>query len=549
MSSETKPIAAATGGDAPGDVLIVGAGPTGLMAACELLRRGVGVRLIDRAPAPSPFPKALLLWPRSLDLLEDLGALGAAHEAGLLINAFDYYSAGRPLATFDFPPALAPLCLPQSETERVLTGALHALGGRIERGVRLLAFDGLDYSGRIAEGGTVTSILEHSGDGGVERARHRFVIGADGAGSAVRAQLGTAFTGATYETAFALVDAHIEGELPPDRALYYQSPAGALVVVALPKGVYRFFTSLPPGRRVSVPLLQRVVDEQGPRGVRLVDPVWEAVFRVHRRHAADFQLGRVFLAGDAAHVHSPAGGQGLNTGLQDAHNLAWKIAAVLHGEAPAGLLATYEPERKAVARRVVRETDIQTRGWMLKHPLQVAARDAAFRLLDRSGVMARHYVPVMAGRRLAYPQVRETQEPSDRTGCRLARGRLPGGGLRVGGVFPREGGGADAAKWRLVGIAHGDEAWCGALEEAAAPWPQVRVAEASGARACARPSYYLVRPDGHLAAHGHDGDLDRLREELRATLGAAAGRAAASAAATAATTADRAQASKWNQTP
>ncbi|TDD92499.1 FAD-dependent monooxygenase [Actinomadura rubrisoli] len=508
------------GADEPGDVLVVGAGPTGLMAACELLRRGVRVRLIDRAPAASPFPKALLLWPRSLDLLADLGALGAAREAGLQINAFDYYSAGRPLATFDFPGDLAPLCLPQSETERVLTGALHALGGTIERGVRLLAFDGLDYSGEVTATESVTSILEHPADGRVERVRHRFVIGADGAGSAVRAQMGTAFTGATYENAFALVDAHIEGELPPDRALYYQSPAGALVVVALPKGVYRFFSSLPPGQRVSVPLLQRIVDEQGPSGVKLVDPVWEAVFRVHRRHAADFQLGRVFIAGDAAHVHSPAGGQGLNTGLQDAHNLAWKIAAVLHGEAPPGLLSTYEPERKAVARRVVRDTDIQTRGWMLKHPLQVAARDTAFRLLDRSGVMARHYVPVMAGRRLAYPQARAGQEPSERSGCRLARGCLPGGGLRIGGVFPREDAATEPAGWTLVAVSRGDSAWRGALEEVVAPWPQVHLDERSGARAwaCARPSYFLVRPDGHLAAHGHEGDLDRLRAELCATL-------------------------------
>src|SRR5882757_880030 len=282
------------------DVMIVGGGPTGMMAACELLRRGVGVRIIDRAPQAAAFPKALLLWPRSLDLLDDLGALEAAQDAALRINAFSYFSDRRPLATFTFSPELAPLCLPQSETERIIQDRLHALGGKVERGVRLLCFDDLDFSGRISAADGVRAVLEHA-DGRIERTTVPFVIGADGAGSAVRAQMGTGFHGSTYETAFALVDARIEGELPPDQALYYQSPKGALVIVALPDGVFRFFSSLAPGERVSVPMMQRIVDERGPRGVRIGEPVWQSVFRVHARHAGDFQLGRVFLAGDAAH--------------------------------------------------------------------------------------------------------------------------------------------------------------------------------------------------------------------------------------------------------
>lgn len=331
-------------GRTPGSdrVLVVGAGPTGLMAACELLRHGIDVRLIDRNPEPSPFPKALLLWPRSLDLLADLGALDEARKAGLEINAFSYFSDGKPLATFEFTEDLAPLCLPQCDTERVLTERLHALGGSIERGVRLLAFNDLTHSDDLTATTGLTSILEHR-DGTVERFRAPFVLGTDGAGSAVRAQMGAAFSGATYESAFALVDAYLEaGDLPSDRALYYQSRVGALVIVALPGGVFRFFSSLKPGEKVNVASMQRIVDEQGPAGVKIGAPVWESTFRVHRRHAESFRQGRAFIAGDAAHVHSPAGGQGLNTGMQDAHNLAWKIAAVLHGDAPAELLSTYE---------------------------------------------------------------------------------------------------------------------------------------------------------------------------------------------------------------
>ncbi|WP_110946098.1 FAD-dependent monooxygenase [Streptomyces avicenniae] len=522
------------GGAAPAehDVLVVGAGPVGMMAACELLRRGVRVRLVDRAPEPSPFPKALLMWPRSLDLFEDLGALDELRGAGLDINAFSYYSDRDLLATFPFTPSLAPVCLPQNSTEDVLRGVLTRLGGTVERGVRLLNFDGLDFSGRVDATDGVTAILEHA-DGRVERSRSAFVIGADGAGSTVRSLIGTGFTGSTYESAFALVDAHIEGSLPRDQALYYQSPAGALVIVALPDGVFRFFSSLAPGEAVSVESMQRIVDERGPAGVRIVDPVWESVFRVHARHANDFQLGRVFIAGDAAHIHSPAGGQGLNTGLQDAHNLAWKLAAVLRGEAPSDLLLSYGPERSSVAHQVVRDTDVQTRAWMVKQRGKVAVRDAAFRLSDRTGVMARLYAPVMAGRRIAYPVVRDSQRPGDRgASCRLL-GRLPGR-LRVGAVFPRElavplgiaGPGSDPMGWSLVVVRPSSApGWRARLAAVTADRPGLRLADLPLATArrvtgCGRQGYYLVRPDGHVAAHGHAGDAERLRAELTAVLGA-----------------------------
>ncbi|KAB8162125.1 monooxygenase [Streptomyces sp. 3MP-14] len=513
------------------DVLVVGGGPVGLLAGCELLRRGVRVRIVDRAPEPSPFPKALLVWPRTLDLFEDLGSLDALAEAGLPINAFSYYADREHLATFPFGPDLSPLCLPQNETERVLTETLHRLGGSVERGVRLLNFDGLDFSGRVTATDGVTAILEHA-DGRIERTRAPFVLGADGAGSTVRGLIGAGFKGSTYETAFALVDAHIEGELPPDRALYYQSAAGALVIVPLPHGVYRFFSSLPAGERVSVEKMRRIVAERGPSGVDIADPVWESVFRVHARHTDDYQLGRVFLAGDAAHIHSPAGGQGLNTGLQDAHNLAWRLAAVIRGEAPPELLDGYGPERAAVARQVVRDTDIQTRAWLVKRRSEATVRDVAFRLAERSGAMSRFYAPVMAGRRIAYPPVRASQRPSDRgAACRLLS-RLPGR-LRVGAVLPRElagslgltGPGADPAGWSLVAVHRaGVPEWANVLAGATAGRPQLRHVAVELGRArphtgCDRQGYYLVRPDGHVAAHGHTDDLHRLRAELRAVFG------------------------------
>ncbi|WP_407561795.1 FAD-dependent monooxygenase [Streptomyces sp. 184] len=510
-------------GDA--EVLVAGAGPTGLTLACELLRRGVAVRLIDRAEEPMRAPKALSLWPRALDILDDLGVGAAVTAASTPIRAFSYFSDGRPLATFGFAPGLASRTLPQYETERLLTERLHELGGKIERGVRLVSLD--DAAGRAArdpDGGPAVG-LEHP-DGSPEHIRVPYVAGADGASSTVRRLLGIGFEGSTYEMAFALIDARTSGGLPADEVLYYQAAAGTLVVVPMPGGVFRFLAVLPEGRPMSVELMQQLVDERGPR-VRITEPVWETVFRVHARHAESFRAGRAFLLGDAAHVHSPAGGQGMNNGLQDAGNLGWKLAAVLRGDAPPHLLESYGPERIQATRRIVRDTDLQTRAWMVRGGLRKGARDLAFRLLERTGAVSRFYAPVMAGRRLHYPPARTSQAPSRGVGCLLAR-HVPGA-VRVGGAVPRGSAlakphGTTAREWLLaVRPPAGAAAWQAELGRLAASYPQlhqVRVDrdELRAAGACARPGFHLVRPDGHVAAHGHAGDLERLRAELAAVL-------------------------------
>lgn len=507
------------------DVLVVGAGPTGLLTAVELLRRGIRVRVIDRAVEPMLTPKALSVWPRALDILEDTGLGGVVDEESVRINTLSYFSERRPLASFGFSDDLACRTLPQHVTERLLTQRFEELGGKIERGVRLLALDGLDYSGRIEATDGVTAVLETPE--GLQRLKVPFVVGADGAGSAVRGQLGVGFEGSTYEMAFALIDARIDGYLPPDECHFYQSANGALVIVPIPGGIFRFLSVMPQGGgEVDVPMMQAVIDERGPRGVRIKEAVWKAVFRVHARRASEFQRGRVFLAGDAAHVHSPAGGQGMNNGLQDAHNLAWKLAAVIRGESPSSLLSSYGEERAEVTRQLVRDTDFQTRAWLFKSRATVAARDAAFRLLDRTGIVSEFYAPVMAGRRLSYPPVRDTQQPSGWTGCRVRRS-LPGA-LEVGAVFPRRlalaygisGPDADPHGWNLAVVPDGNRAWEEELGHIVAQWPLLRQVtlrrrDAAPQAGCRSAGFYLIRPDGHIAAHGHARDLGRLEAELR----------------------------------
>jgi 3-(3-hydroxy-phenyl)propionate hydroxylase len=324
----------------------------------------------------------------------------------------------------------------------------------------------------------------------------------------VRSQLGLGFEGATYEQAFMLADCLVDGDLPRREAHYYQSPAGIVVMVALPGNRYRFFTNARPGQdEVTLPMIQQIVDERGPAGVRLRDPQSMSIFRVHRKRSTGYRAGPVFLIGDAAHVHSPAGGQGLNTGIQDAHNLAWKLAAVARGDAHPRLLDTYQPEREVVAQAVMRDTDIQTRLWMVRGRARVAARDAAFRLVDRTKVLNRYYAPIMAGRRIRY-------RAESAQGRRLiSRARRA-----VGTALPREvardlgltAPGADSLRWTLAwSPGRGNPGPGAAAGDIASRWRSVRSVEADPGGAAhaylrglfrSRAGFILIRPDGHVAA-------------------------------------------------
>lgn len=529
-----------TAGTSQADVLVVGAGPCGLAMACELLRHGLRVRLIDAKAKPVEHSKALLLWPRTLDILEDLGELSAAEQAGERLGAFRYFSGRSPLATISFAPSLAPVSLPQVRTEQILANCLHKLGGGVERQVRLQALEGIDDSG---ETDTVTAVLAH-GDGRLERMAVPWVIGADGPGSTVRAQLGFGFEGATYEQTFMLADCLVDGTVPAGEAHYYQSANGIVVVVALPGNRYRFFTNARPGQSdVTLPMIQQTVDERGPAGVRLYDPESMSIFRVHRRRSTGYRVGPVFLIGDAAHVHSPAGGQGMNTGIQDAHNLAWKLAAVARGVAEPRLLDSYPPEREAVARSVIRDTDIQTRLWMVRGRARITARNAIFRLADRIGVLSRYYAPVMAGRRIRYQAGVARNGAATRRARRAAGTALP---RAVAAELGMTGPGAEPLRWTLIfkpgrgrpgrgKPGRGKPGAEAAARELSRRWPFLRFAK-PGQDGPAQEYLHklfrsgqgsvLVRPDGYVAA-AESGDPAAAAATLGALMRAgAAGRQA-----------------------
>ncbi|GAA2987044.1 FAD-dependent monooxygenase [Actinokineospora diospyrosa] len=385
-------------------VLVVGAGPVGLATATELLRRGVPVRLIDKADQPSPLTKALGVWPRTVEILDRLGADGAAGRRGLRVRSFRYYSSARQVARIRFPDRTAPLILPQPEVEDILADCLTRAGGAVERGTELLDL--------VQHDDHVTVRLRES-RGGEQVEEFSRVVGCDGASSTVRSLAGIGFEGATYPHTFVVADTRLDGPLTHDDNHYFCSPRGVLVIAGLPTGQFRVFTSAPPELTragTDLDVVQRLVDERGPGGLRLHDASWISAFNVHARHADRPMVGRVLLAGDAAHIHSPAGGQGLNTGVYDAYNLAWKLALVEQGRAREDLLHSYAEERGQAAKDVVRQAHAQTKAWMLTKPHQVALRDLALRVASATRVAHLSYVPTLAGLRARYFSIHSGQE-------------------------------------------------------------------------------------------------------------------------------------------
>ncbi len=348
------------------DILVVGAGPVGLTMASELARHGVRCRIIDKADKPLPYCRAIGVTPRTLELWETMGIAQEAIDAGLWLTGMRSFIAGRP--PFDTLSNLsdlpyAGLGLPQYETERLLTRHLARQGITIERGV---ALDALQQD---ADGVAVTL------NGQSQRFSH--VIGCDGAHSAVRHALGIAFEGEAMPATFMLGDVHMAMDLPYGMALRAvrpreDAPPELFVAIPLPEpGRYRVSMIAPETlaagatgdhgiqaemKGPDLAALQAVANDLLPDPPTLSDLRWSSLFRISMRLAARYRDGRVFIAGDAAHIHPPTGGQGMNTGIQDACNLAWKLAAVLAGRAPAALLDSYEAERRPVGADVVART-------------------------------------------------------------------------------------------------------------------------------------------------------------------------------------------------
>ncbi|MFI6649423.1 FAD-dependent monooxygenase [Streptomyces sp. NPDC050529] len=358
------------------EVLIAGAGPVGLSAAAELRRRGVSCRVVERLPARLPYAKAVGIQPRTLEIWDRMGLVRTVLEAAVPMRGQLIHVNGSEVARIDLvlPPEVPYgfAALPQYETERILEEYVAGLDTRVERGTELLSF------AQDADG--VTAHLR-TGSGTAEEVRARFLIGCDGAHSTVRKGLGLSFEGGAFAEEYMLADVVADWDLPYGYGVRAShtgddgSTDDLLVCIPLPgDGRYRMSMLVPPelsagapdgaevahglegGRVPELSDIQAVVDRLAPRPATLSGMRWSSVFRISHRIVDRYGEGRVFVAGDAAHIHPPTGAQGMNTGIQDACNLAWKLALVVRGEAGPALLTSYDAERRPVGEEVVGRT-------------------------------------------------------------------------------------------------------------------------------------------------------------------------------------------------
>ncbi len=336
------------------DVLIVGAGPTGLTLAATLIAKGVRATVVDRLAAGANTSRAAVVNARTLEVLEDLDVARRLVKEGLQAPRFTIRDHGRTLIPIDFGvlPTDYPysLMIPQNTTEQFLLDRLLELGGTVQRPTTLVSV-AQDSDG-------VTATFD---DGDTVRAR--YVVGADGMRSIVREQAGIGFRGGRYDESFTLADVRLRGEAPVDEVILFWATAGLTVVAPLPGGVHRIVAPTADAPEApSAQFIQRLLDTRGlgPGRMVVTDLVWGSRFRIHHRVADTYRAGRLLLAGDAAHVHSPAGGQGMNLGIQDAVALSTALAAVLDG-GPDTLLDDYSAARRPIAQQVVALTDRLTR--------------------------------------------------------------------------------------------------------------------------------------------------------------------------------------------
>ncbi|HET7855708.1 MAG TPA: FAD-dependent monooxygenase [Gaiellaceae bacterium] len=345
-------------------MLVVGAGPTGLTLAAQLHALGTSLRIVDRELDRVYESRALAVQPRTLEVLRGLGLAQTLVERGNNASQLQIHAGERVVSIPLFDVGLEDTAFPfllfisQAETEAVLNDYLARHGVEVERGVELVGFEqGKD---------DVTCTLRRR-DAGTERLHARYLVGCDGAHSSVRHGASIPFEGGAYPQTFVLADLELDGELERDVGHAFLGAGGMLFFFPLAKPVsWRMLGMRPPSSatdvvdertKLTLAELQAIADGFTGGRLRLRDPAWLTYFRLHHRHAARYRAGRVFLAGDAAHVHSPAGAQGMNTGIQEAWNLGWKLALVTRGVADEALLDTYETERRPIGRFVLRFTD------------------------------------------------------------------------------------------------------------------------------------------------------------------------------------------------
>lgn len=492
------------------EVLVVGAGPVGLTMAAELARYGVAVRVVEKAAQRTDKSKALVLWSRTLELLDRSGSGDSFVRAGLKVTAANIIAGTREVAhvrldTMDTPHPYA-LMIPQSETERLLEAHLNNVGVEVERRVEMTTF--------APDADGVAVALRHP-DGREETLRTSWLIGCDGAHSAVRHGLGMSFEGDTQPSDWLLADVHLSGDATSALEIrIFWHKDGTMAMFPIAPGRYRVIADVgdahggSPREDPSLEEIQAILDARGPGGITASAPIWLASFRINERKVADYRKGRVFLAGDAAHIHSPAGGQGMNTGMQDACNLSWKLAMVSRGlAAPEPLLDSYSEERSAVGRQVLADAGRLTTLAILKGGVSQEIRNVAASLVFGLAPVRKAMANKLAELSIGYPS-----SPLTSPGGHGRGGPSPGERAPVAGLGAPVGAGSTP---RFAIFADPDDegrAWVARHRDVVEP--EIRAPFASD-------GIWLVRPDGYVAAVAAQGAWAEIEQALHRAIGGA----------------------------
>ncbi|CAN5340465.1 FAD-dependent monooxygenase [soil metagenome] len=369
----------------PDRVLVVGAGPTGLTLAIELMRHGIVCRVIDKLESPSDKSKALAIHARSLEMFENIGLAEKLIASGNIVGGFSMHTGKTRLAHVSTAEIDSPypfiLMLSQCDIERILAEHLLSLGGTIERGVELVNLVDSDKA--------VNATLKHA-SGEEETAAYSWVLGCDGSHSIVRKLLQLPFEGSAYAEQFVLADVDIKSGVAEDEVSTYFHEDGALVFFPMGNSRFRAMANVEEvsasGEAPTLTYMQSLLDKRGPGDVKILTTHWLAWFKIHRRSVSTYRVGHSFVAGDAAHIHSPVGGQGMNTGMQDAYNLAWKLALVIRGKAHESLLNSYQEERHPVGQELIKGTDMATKLAFLRNPVAKEIRNHMVSFLGQQEV-------------------------------------------------------------------------------------------------------------------------------------------------------------------
>lgn len=455
------------------DVLIVGAGPVGLFLANECARRGLRWRLIEARSSQSVHSKALAIFPRTLEIFDMAGVVAPFLVAANRVKSVAVMAHGRTLAHMRFAPEESPYpfiaMVPQDVTEKLLVEELRRKGGAVEYNTTFLSADQQDDHVRVT--------VESKGESAQLRAS--FVVGCDGAHSAVRHLLKLPFEGVEYDDSLALADIETNDTLAADELQLCPSEFGPVAIFPMSATRRRIVATIAhtEGDAPSLELVQRILRQRAPRGIEVRGLRWSSYFRIHHRHVAQMRNDRMFIAGDAAHIHSPFGGRGMNTGLHDVWNLVWKLDLSLRGHGNGQLLDSYTAERIPVIKDVIETTHLLTKVMGTPSRFGQALRDTVIPMVSRLAPFQHAFVQRLSELGIAYRGSPIVEGPGKRYLDNSMRGGT-GIGSRFLLVYDDETDPLTAEAARQLGEAFSD------------------ILELRPARGSAM---ILVRPDGYIA--------------------------------------------------